>query len=55
MQKNKANKKQILKFSVERLQKVALKIKETELESFLIKVCEHYCKYLLRQKNRDAR
>ena len=55
MQEDKANQKPMVKFSVERLQKVAPMIKETDLENFVLKACEHYYKYLLRQKNKDAR
>ena len=51
----KANQKQTVKFSVERLQKVAPKIKESDLENFVMKACEHYYRYLQRQRNRDAR
>ncbi len=55
MQEDKANQKSMVKCSVERLQKVAPKIKEKELENFVVKACEHYYKYLLRQKDRDSR
>ncbi len=51
----KANQKPMVKFSVERLQKVAPKIKESDLENFVMKACEHYYRYLQRQRNRDAR
>lgn len=51
----KANQKPTVKFSVERLQKVAPKVKESDLENFVIKACEHYYRYLQRQRNRDAR
>ena len=55
MQEDKANQKPMVKFSVEHLQKVAPMIKETDLENFVLKACEHYYKYLQRQRNRDAR
>lgn len=51
----KANQKPTVKFSVERLQKVAPKVKESDLENFVMKACEHYYRYLQRQRNRDAR
>ena len=51
----KANQRPTIKFSIERLQKVAPKIKESDLENFVMKACEHYYKYLQRQRNRDAR
>ena len=51
----KANQKPTVKFSVERLQKVAPKVKESDLENFVMKACEYYYRYLQRQRNRDAR
>ena len=51
----KANQRPTVKFSVERLQKLAPKIKESDLENFVMKACEHYYRYLQRQRNRDAR
>ncbi len=51
----KANQKPTVKFSVERLQKVAPKIRDSDLENFVMKACEHYYRYLQRQRNRDAR
>ena len=55
MQEDKANQKPTVKFSVERLQKVAPKVKESDLENFVMKACEHYYRYLLRQRDRDSR
>ena len=51
----KANQRPTVKISVERLQKVAPKVKESDLENFVMKACEHYYRYLQRQRNRDAR
>ncbi|MBE6775084.1 MAG: ParB/RepB/Spo0J family partition protein [Ruminococcaceae bacterium] len=51
----KANQKQTIKFSVEKLKTVAPKVKESDLENFVMKACEHYYRYLQRQRNRDAR
>lgn len=51
----KANQKPMLKVSMEKLQKVAPKVKESDLENFVMKACEHYYRYLQRQRNRDAR
>ena len=51
----KANQRPTVKFSVERLQKVSPKVKESDLENFVMKACEHYYRYLQRQRNRDAR
>ena len=55
MQEDKANQKPMVKFSIERLQKVAPKVKESDLENFVMKACEHYYRYLLRQRDRDSR
>lgn len=51
----KPNQKESIKFTKERIQKIAPKINTDDLESFILKACEHYYKYLQRQKNRDAR
>ena len=51
----KANQKPTIKFSVEKLKTVAPKVKESDLENFVMKACEHYYKYLQRQRNRDVR
>ena len=51
----KANQKPTIKVSVEKLKTVAPKVKESDLENFVIKACEHYYRYLQRQRNRDAR
>ena len=51
----KANQKSTIKFSVEKLKTVAPKVKESDLENFVMKACEHYYRYLQRQRNRDAR
>ena len=55
MQEDKANQKPMFKVSMERLQKVAPKVKEKDFEDFVLKACEHYYRYLQRQRNRDAR
>ena len=51
----KANQKPTIKFSVEKLKTVAPKVKESDLENFVMKACEHYYRYLQRQRDRDAR
>ena len=51
----KGNQKPMFKVPMERLQKIAPKIKEKEYESFVLKACEYYYKHLQRMKNRDAR
>ena len=55
MQEDKANQKPMFKVSMERLQKVAPKVKDKDLEDFVMKACEHYYRYLQLQRNRDAR
>ncbi len=51
----KANQKPMFKVSMEKLQKVAPKVKDKDFENFVLKACEHYYRYLQRQRNRDAR
>ena len=51
----KPNQKPMCKVPIEKLQKVAPKIKDKDFEDFVIKACEHYYRYLQRQRNRDAR
>ena len=51
----KANQKPSIKFSVEKLKTVAPKVKESDLENFVMKACEHYYRYLMRSRDRDAR
>ena len=53
MQEDKANQKPMFKVSMERLQKVAPKVKDKDFEDFVLKACEHYYKYLQRQRSRD--
>ena len=55
MQEDKANQKPMFKVSMERLQKVAPKVKDKDFEDFVLKACEHYYRYLLRQRDRDSR
>lgn len=55
LSEEKANQRPTIKFSIEKLQTVAPKVKESDLENFVMKACEHYYRYLQRQRNRDAR
>ena len=55
MQEDKANQKPMFKVSMEKLQKVAPKIKDKDFENFVLKACEHYYRYLLRQRDWDSR
>lgn len=51
----KPNQKAMFKMPMERLQKVAPRVKDKDFEDFVLKACEHYYRYLQRQRNRDAR
>ena len=51
----KANQKPMIKMSTERIQKIAPKIKEKDLEDFILKSCEYYYRHLMRSRDRDAR
>ncbi len=56
MVKPKPNQKDVIKLKVEPFEKY-LKVYKTpkEQEQFLLKACEHYSRYLMRQRDRDAR
>lgn len=49
----KPNQKPMCKVPIEKLQKIAPKVKDKDFEDFVLKACEHYYKYLQRQRNRD--
>lgn len=51
----KANQKPMFKVPMERLQEIAPRVKDKDFEDFVLKACEHYYRYLQRQRNRDAR
>ena len=51
----KANQKPMIKMPTEKIQKIAPKIKEKDLEDFILKSCESYYRYLMRSRDRDAR
>lgn len=51
----KPNQKPMCKVPIEKLQKVAPKVKDKDFEDFVLKACEHYYRYLQRQRSRDAR
>lgn len=53
MSEVKANQREIFRMPMEQIRKYAPKATEKQLEDFVIKACEHYKKYLQRQ--RDAR
>ena len=49
----KPNQKPMCKIPIEKLQKIAPKVKDKDFEDFVLKACEHYYKYLQRQRSRD--
>lgn len=49
----KPNQKPMCKVPIEKLQKIAPKVKDTDYEDFVLKACEHYYKFLQRQRSRD--
>lgn len=55
LQEDKANQKPMFKVPMERLQKFAPNVNRQQLEDFVMKACEHYFRYLKRQKDREAR
>lgn len=55
MQEDKPNQKPMFKVPMERLQKVAPKIKDRDFENFVVKACEYYYKVLQRQRDRGGR
>ena len=55
LQEDKANQKPMFKVPMECLQKFAPKANKKQLEDFVMKACEHYYRYLKRQKDREAR
>lgn len=55
MQEDKANQRETIKFPLERLQQFSPRADKKELEEFVLKACEHYRKFLIKQRDRDAR
>ena len=55
MAEPKPNQKETLKFPVEELRRFAPRATERQLSEFVMKACEHYARYLKRQRDRDAR
>ena len=49
----KPNQKPMCMVPIEKLQKIAPKVKDKDFEDFVLKACEHYYKYLQRQRSRD--
>ena len=55
LSREKANQKETIKIPTEKLRKYAPSADAKQLEDFILKACDHYCKYLIRQRNRDER
>ncbi len=55
MQEDKPNQRETIKFPLERLQQFSPRADKKELEEFVLKACEYYRKYLIKQRDRDAR
>ncbi len=55
MQEDKANQRETIKFPLEQLQQFSPRADKKELEEFVLKACEHYRKFLIKQRDRDAR
>ena len=53
--REKANQRETIKISTEKLRKYAPNADAKQLEDFILKACEHYRKFLIRQHNRDER
>lgn len=55
LSREKANQKETIKIPTEKLRKYAPSADAKQLEDFILKACDHYRKYLIRQRNRDER
>lgn len=55
MSEEKANQKEMFKVPMERIKQYAPKATPQQLKEFVLKACEHYRKYLIRQRDRDTR
>jgi len=55
MAEPKPNQKETLKFPVDELRRFAPRLNERQLSEFVLKACDHYARYLKRQRDRDAR
>ncbi len=53
MSEEKANQKEMFKVPMERIRKFAPRGSTKDVEDFVLKACEHYRKYLIRQKERE--
>ena len=55
LSREKANQRETIKIPTEKLRKYAPNADAKQLEDFILKTCEHYRKFLIRQRNRDER
>ena len=55
MSEEKANQREMFKVPLERIRKYVPNANVKQTEDFVIKACEHYRKFLIRQRNRDER
>lgn len=53
MSEEKANQREMFKVSMERIRKYVPKANAKQTEDFVLKACEHYHRYLLRQRDRE--
>jgi ParB family chromosome partitioning protein len=55
MCEEKANQRETIKISAEKLRKFAPNADPRHLEEFVLKACDYYRKHLIRQRDRDSR
>ena len=55
MEEEKANQKEMFKVPMERIRHYVPNANAKQAEDFVLKACEHYRKFLVRQRNRDER
>lgn len=55
MSEKKANQREMFKVSMERIRQYIPNANAKQAEDFVLKACEHYRKFLVRQRNRDER
>lgn len=55
MSEEKANQREMFKLPMEQIRKFVPNAGPKQAEDFVLKACEHYRKFLIRQRNRDER
>ena len=55
MSEEKANQREMFKVPMERIRQYVPNANAKQAEDFVLKACEHYRKFLIRQRNRDER